>query len=80
MDSSHIQIQKPHLEAFTQTSYYPIIDPEDSILEFESKVLENCEAGHFSVRLKVLNPRPNLFSGRPYWDAQTLVIARCRRL
>ena len=65
VDSSHIQIQKPHLEAFTQTSYYPIIDPEDSILEFESKALESCEAGHFSVRLKVLNPEAEPFFWAP---------------
>ncbi|MAT09513.1 MAG: hypothetical protein CMM02_00765 [Rhodopirellula sp.] len=65
VDSSHVQIQKPHLEPFTATSYYPIIDPEDSILEFESKVLESCEAGHFSIRLKVLNPAAEPFFWAP---------------
>jgi hypothetical protein len=58
-------VENPHLEPFTQTSYYPIYHKDDPILKFESKALEACTSNHFSVRLRVTNPKAEPFFWSP---------------
>lgn len=65
-------VENPHLEAFTQTSYYPIYHKDDPILRFESKVLETCKSEHFSVRVRVIKPEAEPFFWSPVLGCQDM--------
>ena len=58
-------VERPVLEPFTQTSYYPVYEKEDVLLKFHSKALETCASEHFSVRLRVTNPAAEPFFWSP---------------
>ena len=58
-------VERPQLEPFTQTSYYPVYHKDDEILKFHSKALETCTSKHFSVRLRVTNPDAEPFFWSP---------------
>lgn len=58
-------VENPQLEPFTQTSYYPVYHKDDAILKFHSKALATCGSKHFSVRLRVTNPKAEPFFWSP---------------
>ena len=52
----------PVLEAFTQTTYYPLYDKDDPIRQFDSSLLADCPklpdgSRHFTIRLKPLTDK-----------------------
>lgn len=58
-------VERPVLEPFTQTSYYPVYHKDDAVLKFHSTVLTTCASKHFSVRLRVTNPAAEPFFWSP---------------